>query len=162
MYQTGNSLFQIMTQRTRKRNFMQRHHKWFSAHWERKRWLALFTHNLLRRVIRSQRTPTLKASKTQPWEISLPHLMPTRITTSHNKSDAESYKLQSSVLTLSSTTNRSHIWLFHGKETLWCFFHTQQICHRLNNETIKATPCCCLRLQATTKLNPCSILKFYF
>lgn len=99
-----------------KRNCMQHHHKWLSTLWERKRWLSLFTHNLLFRVIRSQQTPTLKASKTQPWQISLPDLMPTR-TTFHNKSDAVSYKLQSSVLTRRCTTNRSRIWLFHGKAT---------------------------------------------
>lgn len=49
-----------------KRNCMQLHRKW-----ERKRWLSLFTHNLLCRVIRSQQTPTLKSLKnTTLWNIS--------------------------------------------------------------------------------------------
>lgn len=97
-----------------KKNSMPHHHKCLSTRWERKRWLSLFIHNWMRCVIRSQQTPTLKASKTQPWEIFLPDLMPTQITTSHNKSDAVSHKLQSSVLTLPQQKLYC-IWLFHGK-----------------------------------------------
>lgn len=71
-----------------KRNCMQHHHKWFCTHWERKWWLLQFAHNLLCPVIRSQQTPTLKASKTQPCELFLPDWMPKWTTTSPNESDA--------------------------------------------------------------------------
>lgn len=40
-----------------KRNFVQLHRKWFSAHWDRKRRLSLFTHNLGCLVIRSHQDP---------------------------------------------------------------------------------------------------------
>lgn len=69
----------------------------------------------------SRRTPTLKASETQPWEIFLPDLMPTWTATFH-ESDAVSDKLQSSVLTQGFTTNRSHMWLLRGKAILLCCF----------------------------------------
>lgn len=89
--------------RMRKRNCMRLHRKWFSTHWERKWWLSLFVMS----VIRSQQTPSLKASKAQPWEVFLPDMMPTWKQTSHNKTDTVSYKLQLTVLTLGCATNRS-------------------------------------------------------
>lgn len=127
-----------------KRNWVQNHYKWFLYSPKRKWWLSQFTHNLLCCVIGSQRTPTLKASETQSWEIILPDSMPTQ-TTSHNKSEAVADdKLQSSVLTQVFTTNRSLIWLLHGKTILLCFIspQKQQICHQLDYETVTAIACC--------------------
>lgn len=59
---------------------------------------------------------TPKASKTQPWQIFLLHLMPTQITSSHSETDPVSYKL----FIATSTTNWSHIGLLFGNAKLFC------------------------------------------
>lgn len=87
------------------------HHKWFSAHWERKRWLSGFIHNLLRCVIRSWQTPTPKSLRnTSPRNIC------SRFDahTNNNISEEEWCCLRET--DFGFTTNTSYIWLFRSNK----------------------------------------------